>query len=88
MQVYNNIKGAVRPQDVLIQGNQVYVASDIQPFTMETDGQVSTGYQYTWTVYDKDEYLIKLAHENAQLKQDIIDTQLALVEIYEGGVEE
>ena len=85
MTVYENIKGSARPQDVLIQGDQVYVASDIKPYSITADNHLIEGYTYTWTVYNKDEYIIKLAHENAQLKQDIIDTQLALVELYEGG---
>jgi len=39
-----------------------------------------SGYSYEYIRYSKDEYIIKL-HE------DILDTQLALVELYEGGEE-
>jgi len=49
------------------------------------DGYVESGYSYDYIGYSKDEYLMKLAKENNNLQQELIDTQLALVELYEGG---
>ena len=79
------VRSALRPKDVEIMGDQVLIASDITPYEEEIDGHTRTGYEYDCDTYSKDEYLIKLARENEQLKQDIIDTQLALVELYEAG---
>lgn len=79
------VRSAIRPKDVEILGNQVLIASNIVPYEEEIDGHIRAGFEYECVSYTKDEYLIKLTQENAQLKQDIIDTQLALVELYEAG---
>lgn len=79
------VRSATRPQDIEITATSVLVASDITPYEEIVFDNVMRGYEYECTEYSKDEYLIKLARENAQLKQDIIDTQLALVELYEAG---
>lgn len=78
-------RSSTQPQEIEITANQVIIASNITPYNEEVDGHTRTGFEYDYEVYSKDEYLVKLARENAQLKQDIIDTQLALVELYEGG---
>lgn len=85
MTVYENVKSDIRPQEVTIKGNKVYIASNIQSQSRTMDNHSLMEFNYTCTVYDKDEYLIKLAQENAQLQQELLDTQLALVELYEGG---
>ena len=79
------VRSAEKPQDITITATSVLVASDIAPYEEIMDDRVLRGFEYECTEYSKDEYLLKLARENAQLKQDIIDTQLALVELYEGG---
>lgn len=79
------VRSAIEPQEIEIIGNFVYVASNITPYAETVDGRVNRGYEYECEKYSKDEYLIKLARENANLKQEIIDTQLALVELYEAG---
>lgn len=79
------VRSTVRPRDIEITATSVLVATNVVPYEEEVDGRVMRGYEYECTTYTKDEYLVKLAHENAQLKQDIIDTQLALVELYEAG---
>lgn len=85
MKVYNKVHSIARPLDIEITANAVYVASNITPYEEEIDGRIISGYEYTCTDYTKDEYLVKLAQENVNLKQQILDTQLALTEIYEGG---
>lgn len=81
------VRSSVRPQDIEITSTYVLVSSNVTPYREEVDGRVREGFEYECEQYSKDEYLIKLAHENAQLKQDILDTQLALVELYEAGEE-
>ena len=68
------------PNPIQITGDSVFLATNIQPYTQEIEGRVMDGYSYEYIQYSKDEYIIKL-HE------DIIDTQMALVELYEGGDE-
>ena len=49
----------------------------------------TTVYVHTNIVQAKDEYIKLMAEKNSQLEQEVIDTQLALCDIYEtiqGGV--
>ena len=84
MKEYKKIHSSARPKDIEITANAVYIVSNVTPYEEDFDGRVVTGYEYDCIEYTKDEYLVKLAEENADLRQQIIDTQLALVEIYEG----
>lgn len=70
----------VAPKSIEIIGDSVFLANNIQPYEKEIEGRTMSGYSYEYIRYSKDEYIIKL-HE------DILDTQLALVELYEGGEE-
>lgn len=79
------VRSSMRPQDITITANSVLVASNITPYEETFGDRKVSGYEYECTEYTKDEYLVLLAHENATLKQDILDTQLALVELYEAG---
>lgn len=79
------VRSSVRPQDIEVTANSVLVASNITPYEEEVFGQVISGYEYECKKYTKDEYLVYLTRANAQLKQDLLDTQLALVELYEAG---
>jgi hypothetical protein len=84
MKEYKNVRSSARPQDIEITNNAVYLAKNIAPYEEDFDGRVVKGFQYDCFEYTKDEYLIKLTQENANLHEQIIDTQLALVELYEG----
>ena len=85
MKEYKNIHSVTEPAAVEITDNLILVAKNIHPYSAVMEEQEVQGYEYDCTEYTKDEYLMKLARENAQLKQDILDTQLALVELYEAG---
>lgn len=85
MKIYNNIRSATRPQEIEITDSAVFLAINIMPYTKTIEDHVEEGYVYDYIEYGKDEYLIKLTHENNSLQQEILDTQLALVELYEGG---
>ena len=84
MKEYKNVRSSARPQDIEITNSAVYLAKNIAPYEEDLDGRVVKGFQYDCLEYTKDEYLIKLTQENANLREQIIDTQLALVELYEG----
>lgn len=76
MKNYGIQSGSARPQDIEITDNSVFVASDITPFEQEIDGHILSGYHYNYTEYSKNEYILKL-------HQDVLETQLALCELYE-----
>lgn len=68
---------------LLINGNTVYIRSNFQKVNTETSDDNCEIYTYDETQYTKDEYITLLSNENTTLKQQILDTQLALCEIYE-----
>lgn len=65
------------PSKRIITSNKVFITSDITSL-LDEDEQVI--YSYKLTEYDKDEY-IALISDN--LEQQILDTQMALCDIYE-----
>lgn len=80
---YGIQRGYVRPQEIEITASAVFVASNITPYTKEYDGKVEEGYEYEYIGYTKDEYILQLARDNKKLQQDLLDTQLALCDLYE-----
>lgn len=77
--VYGNTEQA-RP--LVVGKDTVYVHTDITP--VEKNGKIVEGlFSYNEIQYDKDEYIELMAQQNEKLNNDIIDTQLALCEIYE-----
>ena len=80
---------AVKPQPIEITNTAVFIASNVKPYSEDIDGRHIEGYKYNCISYTKDEYILLLANKNAQLEQDILDTQLALCDLYEsiGGEE-
>lgn len=82
---YGRIRGATQPREIEVTSKSVLLATNITPYSEEIDGQVFQGFEYDYVEYSMEEYLTKLTNENIQLRQELIDTQLALVELYEGG---
>lgn len=89
MKVIGTVQGNSEQAKALVIGKDtVYVHTDIVP--VEKDGKVVEDlFSYTEVQYGKDEYIELMAQQNKQLGNDLIDTQLALCEIYEaiGGAE-
>ena len=48
----------VRPQDIEMTADSVFIASDITPYSKEIEGHTLSGFQYNYVQYSKDEYLI------------------------------
>lgn len=74
-------------EELIVGTDTVYVHADIQKLD-ETDdnGNPIELYKYHEIQYQKDEYIKLMAEQNKTLDQQLTDTQLALVEIYEGMV--
>ena len=89
MKVIGTVQGNAEQAKALVIGKDtVYVHTDIVP--VEKDGKVVEDlFSYTEVQYGKDEYIELMAQQNKQLGNDLLDTQLALCEIYEtiGGAE-
>lgn len=83
MKDYGLIYSTVRPQAIEITNSLVFIATDIEEYQKTVDGRLEHGYQYNYVSYDKDEYIKKLDADNKELKEQVLETQEALVELYE-----
>jgi len=83
MERYTKVHSTIRPQEIEITPTEVYIAQNITPYEEILDNGIISGFEYDSIKYTKDEYLIKLAEENSNLRQELTDTQIALCDIYE-----
>ena len=90
MKEIKNVQGSYEQAQPLIVGKTtVYVHSNIVQAKDEDGNVIDDLYVYDEIQYTKDEYIKIMADKNSQLEQEVIDTQLALCDIYEtiqGGV--
>ena len=80
---YGHIYSSEKPQEVEMTNTLVFVASNIQPFSRTLDDRAETGFEYDCICYTKDEYIHLMATTNAELQTELLNTQMALCEIYE-----
>lgn len=78
MKVYNNVHSDNEPQLIQITSAAVFIASNIHPYEEIIDEHISSGYEYNLTQYDKDEYLLFLAQQNNELKDELQATKILL----------
>ena len=83
MKNYGLQRSAVEPKAVEITESKVFVATDIEQVTLTMDEQEVQEYQFNLVEYDKDEYIKIISEKNEELEQQMIDTQLALCDVYE-----
>ncbi len=82
MKKYEKVRSTVKPQNTIIDKYSVYLNENIKEIEVEdrinkTEFETHVEYEYDMLQYDKDEFILMQS-------QQIIDTQLALCEIYEG----
>lgn len=83
MKEFKNIQGSKEQAKPLIVGKTtVYVHENIEQ-QKDEDGNLTDVYTYDEIQYSKDEYIQILSEKNIMLEQDMLNTQLALCEIYE-----
>lgn len=83
MKDFGKVRSTVKPEAMVIDDFSVWVCTDIQEVTESTGETEFKGYEYGMVQYGKDEFILAQAAENADMKQKVTDTQLALVEVYE-----
>lgn len=77
------VQGSAAQAVPLVVGvDTVYVHTDITHLPPDEDGN-DRGFGYHEIQYDKDEYIKIIGETNASVEQQLTDTQLALVEVYE-----
>ena len=83
MKDYGKTRSTEKPLDIEVLQSKVFVASNIQQVTVVMEDDEHTEYEFDLVEYDKDEYILHMIEQNADLEQNLTDTQLALVEVYE-----
>lgn len=83
MKNYGVQKSSVMPNNFEITDSKVFVYENIEKIISKIEDQEITEYQFNLIEYDKDEYIKIISEKNEELNQQIIDTQLALCEVYE-----
>lgn len=82
---FGKTRSTLKPEELEITESLVFIASNIQTIKEDgTDGNPGfEGYEYDLKSYDKDEYIKIQAETNASLTEQMIQTQLALCDVYE-----
>ena len=79
---YGRIRSSVRPQEVEITSDAVYVAFNIEKITSTFDEKEIEEYEYNYIRYSKDEYIIKVQNDNtnkiAQLSEELQAAKIIL----------
>ena len=82
---FGTVKSTVRPEEKVIDDCSVWISSDIQEVQVpDPDGESQhTEFEYHLIKYSKDEYIKMIDGKNAELEEQLTDTQLALCDVYE-----
>lgn len=71
-------------KEIIVGYDTVYVHSDIEDVSYTDDrGNLIEMYKYNEVQYGKDEYIELLSKINKEMELELIDTQMALCEVYE-----
>lgn len=64
---YGRVKSSLRPQEIEITSDKVFIASNIQEYQDTIDDKTINGYQYDYISYTKDEYILLMAQNNSDI---------------------
>ena len=78
MKDYGRIRSAQRPPEVDMTDTMVFVASNIQPYEQELDDTTIQGYEYDFSAYTKNEYILVLAQKSQELEDELAATKVIL----------
>lgn len=67
-----------RPSKIEITSNSVFIATDITPYSDEIEGHQINGYQYNYTQYSKDEFLLQQQASIASLQEELRAAKILL----------
>ena len=87
MQVYQNTQAMERPNEFEINPLRVFVAKNIkeveEQVLIEDEVINQTCFVFDLYEYTPEEYIGVLQDENNNLQQEVLDTQMALCDVYE-----
>ena len=65
---YGIVKSSFRPQPIEMTQTNVFVASNVEEYTDTVEGQEINGYKYNYVSYTKDEYILLMAQNSADVQ--------------------
>lgn len=64
---YGQVKSSVRPQEIEITSDKVFITSNIEEYEETIDERTISGFKYNLIEYTKDEYIILLSQTNSEI---------------------
>ena len=86
MKDFGKQRSTVSPEPMVVDEFSVWVHSDIVPVEENVGEETFTGFEFNIVQYSKDEYIKMMAEKKSTIETQLNNTQLALVELYEGAV--
>lgn len=81
---YGKVKSTIKPESVVIDDYSVWENTNIEAVSENVGTEAEfNGFEYNMVQYDKNEYILKQAQANAELSDQLTETQLALCDVYE-----
>ncbi len=80
---YGRIRSTVRPEPLELDEYSAYVNTEIAEIAVDIDGETHTEYEFDQIRYSKDEFIMLQSEQIAAQDAQIVDTQLALCDVYE-----
>lgn len=81
---YGKVKSTIKPESVVIDDYSVWENTNIEAVSENVGTETEfNGFEYNMVQYDKNEYILKQARANAELSDQLTETQLALCDVYE-----
>jgi hypothetical protein len=81
---YGKVRSTIKPESVVIDDYSVWENTNIKAVSENVGTETEfSGFEYNMVQYDKNEYILKQAQANAELSDQLTETQLALCDVYE-----
>lgn len=81
---YGKVRSTIKPESVVIDDYSVWENTSIEAVSENVGTETEfSGFEYNMVQYDKNEYILKQAQANAELSDQLTETQLALCDVYE-----
>jgi hypothetical protein len=80
---YGIVRSTVKPEEKVIDEFSVWVNTDISEIEVLHEDDTHTEFEYHQVQYSKEEYIKLIDAKNADLEQELTNTQLALCDVYE-----
>lgn len=84
MKDFGRQRSTVSPEPMVVDEFSVWVYSNIIPVEENIGEGTFIGFEFNMIQYGKDEYIKTMAEKNSTIETQLANTQLALVELYEG----